>query len=292
MNITCLCKLFGISRQAYYKRIESSRKRTSEAKQIAQLVLNERKLHAQIGGKKLYHSLKKHVDAIGIKCGRDKFFGLLKEEGLLIKHKRRFVRTTQSYHRFHKYPNLVKYLTISRSEQVWVSDITYIRTPHGFMYLSLITDAYSKQVMGYEIADNMKAINTLNALKMAIANRRYPDRPLIHHSDRGLQYCHPDYIEYLKNNGISISMTDKHDPYQNAIAERINGIIKYEYLSGGFLPNEKDAQKEVDMAIWLYNNKRPHFSCALKTPSHTHQNENIKVKNWPSKFSKQPVVSN
>jgi len=139
------------------------------------------------------------------------------------------MRTTNSYHRFYKYPNLIKDIDINRAEQVWASDITYIRTKEGFMYLSLITDVYSKQVVGYQLSDNLKPINCINALKDAIKSRKYPERSLIHHSDRGLQYCCPDYTDILESNHIGISMTTKHDPYENAVAERINGTLKNEF---------------------------------------------------------------
>jgi transposase InsO family protein len=256
------------------------------------MVKVERKGQSRLGGKKVYKNIKQTIHSKGIKCGRDKFLKILREEDLLIKHKRKYVQTTQSYHRFKKHPNLIKDLKITRSEQVWVSDITYIRTQAGFMYLSLITDAYSKQIMGYELSDNMKVINSVKALEMAIGNRKYPDRDLIHHSDRGLQYCHPDYIQLLELNHIKVSMTTKHDPYENAIAERINGILKNEYLTGEYLIDQIDAKKETAYAIWMYNNKRPHYSCKFQTPTEAHHKEGFKLKKWPSKFSKQKQLSN
>jgi transposase InsO family protein len=145
---------------------------------------------------------------------------------MLIKKKKNYMRTTNSYHKFYKHPNLIKDIHINRAEQVWVSDITYIRTNQGWLYLSLITDAYSKQIVGHQLSDNMRTVNCINALKMAIKNRKYPERPLIHHSDRGFQYCNPDYTETLTKNHIDISMTTKHDPYENAVAERVNGTLK------------------------------------------------------------------
>jgi transposase InsO family protein len=287
-----LCKWFGISRQAFYKKVGTLKKKRKETEIIVQMVKQERKSHSRLGGKKVYKNLQRTIHANGLKCGRDKFLKILREEDLLIKTKRKYVQTTQSYHRFRKHPNLIKDLNITRSEQVWVSDITYIKTQEGFMYLFLITDAYSKQIMGYELSDNMKVINSIKALEMAIRNRKYPDRALIHHSDRGLQYCHPDYIELLEKNQIKVSMTTKHDPYENAVAERINGILKNEYLTEGYFLDLKDAQREVAQAIWMYNHKRPHYSCKFQTPSEAHHNEGFEIKKWPSKFSKLKQLSN
>jgi putative transposase len=252
----------------------------------------ERKLQSHLGCKKVYDNIKGAIQSHGLSCGRDRFIAIMREEGLLVKPKRRYVKTTQSYHRFRKYPNLVQGLDITCSEQVWVSDITYIKTQDGFMYLSLITDVYSKQIMGYDLSDNMKVINCVNALQRALKNRRYPDRELIHHSDRGLQYCHPDYTDLLEKNHIQVSMTTKHDPYENAVAERVNGILKGEYIVDGRLPNERQAQKEVAHAIWLYNNKRPHYSCGFLTPDQAHKREGFILKKWLSKFSKNKQISN
>jgi len=244
-----------------------------------------RKKHKKLGGKKVFVKIQPELKKAGIKCGRDKFFDILRAENMLVKYRRRYVKTTQSHHRFYKYPNLIQDMEITRAEQVWASDITYIRTKEGFMYLSLITDVYSKRIMGYELSDNLKAINSINALKTAIKNRRYPDRPLIHHSDRGLQYCSPAYIKELEGNGIQVSMTSKYDPYENAVAERVNGILKVEYEIGDGFVNGKDARREVNYAIWLYNTDRPHLSCDGLVPAKAHELENYRLKKWPSRFS-------
>lgn len=246
----------------------------------------------RIGTRKLHYLIKPSLDKVGIKCGRDRLFTILKFEGMLVKKKRNYIRTTNSYHRFYKYPNLIKDIEINRSEQVWASDITYIRTKEGFMYLSLITDVYSKQIVGYELSDNLKAINCINALKGAIKNRRYPERSLIHHSDRGLQYCCPDYTNVLDNNHIDISMTTKHDPYENAVAERINGTLKNEFDLCDRLPDQKHAEREINKTIWIYNNLRPHDSCENLTPCETHIRESIKLKKWPMRFKKKQHENN
>lgn len=240
----------------------------------------------RVGTKKTYHLIKPQLARLDIKCGRDKLHDILRSEGMLIKKKKNYMRTTNSYHRFYKHPNLIKDLLINRAEQVWAADITYLRSNQGWLYLSLITDVYSKQIVGYQLSDNLKTINCINALKTAIKNRKYPDRPLIHHSDRGLQYCSPDYIETLENNNITISMTTKHDPYENAVAERINGTLKNEFDLGDRLPDQKSAERELRKAIWIYNNLRPHESCKFLTPRETHTNEKIELKRWPMRFRK------
>lgn len=280
MNIDVLCKLFGISRQAYYQGLARERRKKEERKKIVSNVAHIRQTHRRMGGKKVYKKLSEKFKQEGIKCGRDKFFAILREENLLIKYRKRFVKTTQSKHMFYKHPNLVQGLSITRSEQVWVCDITYIKTKQGFMYLFLITDAYSKQIMGWELSDNLKTINAEKALKMAIKNRRYPERDLIHHSDRGFQYCNPSYVALLGRHNIRISMTTKYDPYENAIAERVNGILKTEYEIGeGFVGN-KDAQKEINYAVWLYNTDRPHLSCNMQVPAEAHVKENYRLRTW------------
>jgi putative transposase len=246
----------------------------------------------RIGTRKLHFLIKPALDREGIKCGRDKLGAILKHEGMLVKKKKNYMRTTNSYHRFYKYPNLIKDTEIYRAEQVWVSDITYIKTNEGFMYLSLITDAYSKQIVGYERSDNLKTINCINALKGAIKRRKYPDRYLIHHSDRGFQYCNPDYIETLENNNIGISMTTKYDPYENAVAERINGTLKNEFELGDRLPNQKYADREINKSICIYNNLRPHESCNYLTPVQTHTQECIKLKKWPIRFRRKNEQNN
>ena len=246
----------------------------------------------RIGTRKLHYLIKPSLDKVGIRCGRDRLFAILKFEGMLVKKKRNYMRTTNSYHRFRKHPNLIKDIEIKRAEQVWVSDITYIRTTEGFMYLSLITDAYSKKVVGHKLSDNLKSINCICALKMAIKNRKYPERSLIHHSDRGLQYCCPDYTDILDSNHIDISMTTKHDPYENAVAERINGTLKNEFDLGDRLPDQKHAEREINKTIWIYNNLRPHDSCNKLTPIQAHAKESYKLKKWPMRFKKKQQENN
>ncbi len=209
-----------------------------DRKQIIDMVQQYRCVMPRRGILKLYYLLKPDFKRMGIKCGRDKLFDILRAERMLVKQKKNFTRTTNSHHRYWKHPNRIKELEVIRPEQVWVSDITYIKTRKQPLYLSLVTDAYSKQIMGYELADNLKVASTLKALRMALKKRQYPDQTLIHHSDRGLQYCAPAYTDILDDGGIDISMTTKYDPYENAIAERVNGILKSEFEM------EKDLSKK------------------------------------------------
>ena len=222
----------------------------------------------RIGKRKLHYLIKPSLDKMGIKCGRDKLFAILKFEGMLIKKKRNYMRTTNSYHRFYKYPNLIKDVEINRSEQVWASDITYIRTSEGFLYLSLITDVYSKKVVGYQLSDNLKTINCISALKEAIKKRQYPDRSLIHHSDRGVQYASYDYTEQLQQIGAQISMSSVSNPYDNAKAESFFKTLKQEevYLK----EYESFADAEANLAVFIeqvYNTKRLHSSLGYLPPA-------------------------
>lgn len=207
----------------------------------------------------------------GIKVGRDKLFSVLSGYNMLIKPSRRYVQTTMSKHWMRKYPNLVKGLSIERPEQVWVSDITYIKTDEGNCYLNLVTDAYSRKIMGYSIADTMDTEAMIKAFKMGLANRNYPLENLIHHSDRGLQYCSKEYVSLAMDNHVQISMTEQSDPYENALAERMNRTLKEEFGLGKKLKSRLQAQYLTEEAIYLYNNQRPHLSLKMNTPQRAHK---------------------
>ncbi len=221
--------MFGLSRQSYYKNKRSRVKRNADLIIVLDLVMRIRCRMPRIGTRKLYYLIKNELIESNIKIGRDVLFNFLRAEHLLIKPKRSYVKTTNSKHWMKKHPNLINDLKVTKPEQLWVSDITYIQTEQGHNYLSLITDAYSKKIMGYALLDNLSTTGPLKALESALKARKYT-HDLIHHSDRGLQYCSADYINTLKNNNVKISMTENGDPYENAIAERINGILKYEFL--------------------------------------------------------------
>lgn len=241
-----------------------------------------RALMPRIGTRKLYHLLQEEFKSDGIKMGRDSLFRLLREEYLLIQKKRKYTVTTNSKHFMFKHPNQVKDLVVKRPEQVWVADITYIPIAKGFNYLHLITDAYSKKIVGYEMSDNMTAASTLKALQVALKGRAYCDK-LIHHSDRGLQYCSSLYTDLLKENNIEISMTINGDPYENAIAERVNGILKDEFGLGDTISTSYEAEKMVLQAVEIYNNRRPHLSNHYVTPKKMHEQSQIVPKLWHKK---------
>lgn len=275
--------MFGISRQAYYKRQQKVEQLEEERDVILKLIRPIRKKMYRVGTIKIYDMIKKDMTKNDIKIGRDKLFTFLRHEKMLVKKKKNFTKTTNSFHRFHKHKNLIKGLDVTAPEQVWVSDITYIKTELGHEYLSLITDYYSKKIVGYYLADNLKTESSLKALEMAIKSRKYPDSKLIHHSDRGFQYCSDDYIAMLSNNNIQPSMTEVYDPYENAVAERVNGILKDEFDIGEGFTNHFQAVKEIKYAIETYNTFRPHFSCEKLTPQQAHEFGTYKLKKWGGK---------
>jgi putative transposase len=280
------CSLFGYTKQAYYKCSTGSRHRVIKQEHAKDAVLQIRRQMPRIGTRKLHFMLKEQFKTNQIKVGRDKLFTLLGKEGLLIVKRKKYTITTNSKHWMHKYPNLIKDLTIHRPEQLWVADITYLETKESNSYLHLITDAYSKQIMGYELCNDMEAGSTLKALKMAISNRQYPQEALTHHSDRGLQYCSKLYVNQLLKNNIQISMTENGDPYENAIAERINGILKDEFGLGEKLNDLADALHQTRQSIQTYNQVRPHLSCHYLTPIQMHQQQQITIKTWKKKTSR------
>lgn len=273
------CALFGLSKQAYYKQIKQRQQKTALRTQAHASVLQLRRSMPRIGTRKLHYLLKQD----NVLIGRDYLFDLLRDEGLLVLKRKKYTVTTNSKHWLRKYPNLIKHLSIVRPEQLWVADITYLDSKGGNLYLHLITDAYSKQIMGYELCNNMEATSTLKALKMAIGQRQYKDTALIHHSDRGLQYCSKLYTSCLIKNGITISMTENGDPYENAIAERVNGILKDEFGLADQMEDIADAILQTNQSIFIYNNQRPHLSCQMLTPLQMHNQHTVKLKTYNKK---------
>lgn len=276
--------MFGLSRQAYYKH-KSNRIKRKELIVVREMVVRIRCRMPRIGTRKLYFLIKDELELLNIKIGRDVLFNFLRAEHLLIKPKRSYVKTTNSKHWMKRYPNLIKEIELTKPEQLWVSDITYIKTDKGHEYLSLITDAYSKKIMGYELLDNLSTTGPLKALEMALKNRKY-SHSLIHHSDRGLQYCSADYIAKLNENNVMVSMTENGDPYENAIAERINGILKYEFLIIEGFNNHLQAIDVIKESIGIYNEERQHLSCEMLTPNQAHKQQNMQLKKWKKKTSK------
>ncbi|MFD0931408.1 IS3 family transposase [Psychroflexus salinarum] len=269
---------FGISKQAFYKRLSVFKRRNLEEQIILDLIQEVRKELPKTGGLKLYKTIKPALIQNNIKIGRDRFYELLRRHRLLIPKSKRAYITTDSKHHFYKYPNLIKDFIPTAAEQLWVSDITYIKTDEGNAYLALVTDAYSKKIMGYKLDDHMKTSLCIDALRMAISLRKYPNQQLIHHSDRGLQYCNPSYTNFAESKGIFISMTQQYDPYENAVAERINGILKQEFGLGKTIVNLKLAQKMIKKAVSIYNSKRMHYSLNFKTPDYAHKSQNHNYK--------------
>jgi putative transposase len=285
ISITAVCRQLGYSKQSYYKSKSTQQVKICYRNIAKQKVLGIRQQLPRIGIRKLYYLLAEQFKEEHIKVGRDKLFSILREEQLLIIKKKRYTQTTNSKHWLHKYPNLFKELRITRPEQAWVADITYLSIEKGFIYLHLITDAYSKQIMGYCLSDSLAATSTIKALQMALSKRKYKTQ-LIHHSDRGLQYCSAGYVGLLIKNDIDISMTQDGNPYDNAVAERVNGILKDEFGLDEVLPDIKQAQKQTDQAILLYNSQRPHLSCGMLTPNQMHNQNRLKIKTWVKKNHK------
>lgn len=268
---------------------------TLEDKLIIQEVVRIRQYHRSMGTRKLYELLQPFLLAHQIKMGRDALFDLLQCHNLLVRRKKRKVYTTQSFHRFHKYPNLIKGFIPTAINQLWVSDITYWKVQEGFLYISFITDVYSHKVVGYHVSKTLETNGSLQALKMALSGLiEEPTKhfKLVHHSDRGVQYCSDSYVKLLQENNIQISMTESGDPLENAVAERVNGILKEEYLNHYKVENIEQAKLHLKQAVDLYNNERPHLSIGLLTPTIIHQNNQIKIeKLWKNKSQNRIIVN-
>jgi putative transposase len=278
-----LCGLFGYSRQAYYKYVSGNEyKENAIIPLVLESVGRYREKAPRMGSLKLYHLIRELFQGERIP-GRDAFFNLLHENGFVLR-KRKTRKTTNSRHRFHKYGNLVKGFDPTAPNQLWVSDITYLETEDGVCYLSLITDACSHKIVGWAVGESLEAIHPVNALNMALECFEGKGVPqgLIHHSDRGVQYCCNQYVGILQENDISISMTQSGDPLENAIAERVNGILKSEWLYDLKMKDINDCRKELSRIITFYNEERPHMSIDMCTPSKAH----LMDEKLPSKWKK------
>jgi putative transposase len=283
-GLSFCCSLLGYSRQAYYQKIKDEQNKALKEEIIIEQVLEQRKIHPRIGGRKLLVLIDCFIAPHGISMGKDAFFDLLRQHRLLIKSRRRKPRTTWSDHWMHKYPNLIKGFIPIMPCQLWVSDITFVNIENKWAFLSMITDVYSHKIVGYYLSKDLTVSGPLRALKMAIENN--PLHPyLIHHSDRGAQYCCADYVALLTKHQIKISMTQSGNPRENAIAERANGIIKGEYLDKTIC-NFNQAQNDVIIAINKYNNLRPHDSIDKLTPAEAHQRTGYLKKHWKNYYPK------
>lgn len=296
IGLAKLCGWFGITRQAYYQNNWEGISTTIEEDLIIQQVKEIRKRHSRMGTRKLYEMLQPFLLEHQIKIGRDALFNMLSANHLLIRKRKRRIQTTNSYHWLRKYPNLIREFVPTAPNQLWVSDITYWKINTGeHLYISFITDTYSHKIVGYQVAESMEAIESVNALKMALSALRAESHlNLIHHSDRGIQYCSHTYVKILKDNNIKISMTEKGDPLENAVAERINGIIKDEYLETYDIGNLKEAKKMLKKVVELYNDERPHMSISNLTPNTIHHSKSkIKPKRlWKNYYRKQITFVN
>ncbi|MDV7187922.1 IS3 family transposase [Lutibacter sp. TH_r2] len=265
-SISRVCKGFNLKRDAYYKYKYRANRRNKVEQQIIHIVKKRRKSLPREGVRKLMKSLNNDFDKQHLKVGRDALFKVLREHNMLTLRKKYSCRTTNSYHRFYKYNNMIKDIEVTKPNQVWASDITYIRTLNGFCYLALITDMYSRKIVGYDLSDSLELKGCVRALNKALYKTKNI-KGLIHHSDRGIQYCSNVYTQILKRKKIEISMTEENHCYENALAERVNGILKDEfYLDQTFMDTDH-AKRAAKNAIKLYNEVRLHLSLNFKTPN-------------------------
>jgi putative transposase len=269
-KVIVLCRAAKMSRQNYYKLRCVRRRRTVDEAFVSELVKRERRLQPMLGTRKLLHILSDEFCKAGIRIGRDRLFEVLRGNKLLILKRRGFKpRTTDSRHRFGVYDNLLKDAVLTSSSQAVVSDITYIRTGEGFMYVSLVMDAYSRAIVGYDCSESLSVEGAFSAMRMAMKNLKCT-KDVIHHSDRGLQYCCGEYVKLLMDSGFRISMTQENHCYQNASAERLNGILKQEYGLGGRFLRKSDVSKALREAVDLYNWRRPHQALGYRVPMEVH----------------------
>lgn len=263
------CRLFGQSRQSVYQHIARHERRANDLAPVEELVAKWRRMMPRLGTRKLYSLIKPELDQLGLKLGRDGLFAYLRSKGLLVRPVKSYTKTTFSHHRFRKHPNLYSGVKPTRVNQFYVSDITYLESGEGVHYLSLVTDAYSRKIVGHEVSKDMKTASVVKAIRKA-KRHRFDDQKLIHHSDRGSQYCSDLYQQELKAQGIKPSTTDGYDCYQNALAERVNGILKQEFLLYRCNTFE-ETKRLVDESVRVYNQYRPHLSLGMKTPNEVHK---------------------
>lgn len=257
------CRMLKISRQAVYQHRRRQQHKSSQEQDVLDSIRPLRQLMPRVGARKLVE----HLPALGV--GRDRLFEILRKHGFLVKRRRRYVITTQSDHGLAVWPNLLQHVTPETPNAVWVADQTYIRLRSGFCYLSLVTDLYSRRIVGYDLHPNLESTGPLKALRMALRTVPNP-QGLIHHSDRGKQYASDDYVKELKGYGIQISMTAPRRPDQNAVAERVNGILKDEFYLDATFNSFCEAQKLIIQSIYIYNNIRLHTSLGMVTPALKH----------------------
>ena len=237
---------------------------------MAQLVRQERHQQPRVGGRKLHSMLKGELANVGVHIGRDRMFEVLRNSGLLLESLPKAPRTTQSRHSLRVFRNLVRDLETTGPNQVWVSDITYVRIEGGFVFLSLIMDRHSRKIVGHHCGDSLETVGCIKALESALEELPDGCRP-IHHSDRGCQYCCHEYVKCLDDHALAVSMTEENHCYENAHAERVNGILKQEYGLRLTFHDVEQVRRAVGQAVWLYNNRRPHTSLQFRVPAEVHR---------------------
>lgn len=283
-----MCLQFGFTKQAYYKQLKTAEKTILQNDVLLGLVSDKRKIWKRGSGRNLHKSLEKEFQTHQIKIGRDKFFNFLREHQLLIKPKRYRAKTTCSYHHFNRYPYLIKDITPIRGNEIWVSDITYLwlKEKDSFCYLSLITDLYSRKIVGYHVHQDLSVNGCIEALKKALKQRKNKSESLTHHSDRGVQYCSHAYVKLLNKNNIQISMTQTGDPLENAVAERIHKTIKEEFTNERQMNFSSiiQATKEIEKYIEFYNKERPHRSVDWLTPNEAHIQTRQLERKWKTYY--------
>lgn len=294
IGLAKLCGWFGITRQAYYKNNWHAVLSTVKEDIVLKAVKKIRNSHPRLGARKLLVKLQPVLTDHQVKMGRDALFTMLSSNHLLVRKRKRRIQTTQSFHWLRKYPNLIKDFVPTKINQLWVSDITYWKVNGNHLYLSFVTDAYSHKIVGYNLGETLETVESLQALQMALSALGAESHlQLIHHSDRGLQYCSHAYVSLLKENNIQISMTENGNPLENAVAERLNGIIKGEYLENLKMSSVSQARKAIKAIVELYNKERPHMSIGNLTPDQIHTSGNpIYAKKVWKNYYRNPLIVN
>lgn len=280
-----MCAALGMSRQNYYRQRQRRQRWELQEEAVLAWTKEERQVQPKLGARKLLHRMKEQRCSFTL--GRDRYLALLKKEDMLVSYEKSAPKTTNSYHRLPVFTNLLKRTEVSAPNQAWVCDLTYLKTRTDFAYLFLLSDRYSRKIVGHHVSAKMESADALEALAKAVRDLPREQQP-IHHSDRGCQYCSHEYVEELKKRGLEISMTEDNHCYENAHAERVNGILKREYALGRVLPSLEAARKAADQAVELYNTRRPHWSLQLDYPAKVHE-EGLKKFSSPSRGMNGPA---
>ena len=289
-GVSKICGLFGLSRQSYYSYIARVVKKEFKTTLVLEMARRVREVHPKMGCRKIYELIKPELAQLGVKMGRDKLFDVFSDNQLLVLKRKRQTVTTNSYHHFRKYKNQIRGFVSYKPNQLWVSDITYVRKDKEFQYLFLITDAYSHKVIGYKIGKSLETKHAESCLKMALTSTPETEG-IIHHSDRGIQYCSHKYVKLLQDNEMRISMTENGNPLDNSIAERMNGILKEEYIKPLMKRHDLPMEELIDQSIYRYNYLRPHLSCDMMTPEKAHRKEGILKKRWKNYYKLETQIN-